>query len=36
MVEVVLPHLGEGIDKVTISFWHYEIGEQVKEGEDGF
>jgi len=34
MKEVVLPELGEGIEKASVSFWHKKEGESVKEGED--
>lgn len=34
MTKVVLPELGEGISKATISYWFYKIGEKVTEKED--
>jgi len=34
MAEVILPELGEGIDKATVSYWHFEVGQPVKEGDD--
>jgi pyruvate/2-oxoglutarate dehydrogenase complex dihydrolipoamide acyltransferase (E2) component len=34
MAEVVLPELGEGIEKATVSYWHFEVGQEVKEGDD--
>ena len=34
MSEVVLPELGEEIEKATVAFWHCQLGDQVKEGED--
>ena len=34
MTKVILPELGEGITKATVSYWHFEVGSQVKEGED--
>lgn len=34
MTKVVLPELGEGIEKATISYWHFEIGQEVKESDD--
>ncbi|MDD5292136.1 MAG: biotin attachment protein [Candidatus Omnitrophica bacterium] len=34
MAEVILPELGEGIDKATVSYWLFEVGQPVKEGED--
>ena len=34
MVKVVLPELGEGIDKATVSYWYYQEGEKVNEKDD--
>lgn len=34
MADVVLPALAEGVDKATVSFWHFERGEDVAEGDD--
>ncbi len=34
MVNVVLPELGEGIEEATISYWHFQAGDSVNEGED--
>lgn len=34
MVKVILPELGEGIDKATITYWYFQEGDHVKEGED--
>ncbi|MGE5308027.1 MAG: biotin/lipoyl-containing protein [Deltaproteobacteria bacterium] len=34
MTKVVLPELGEGIDKATVSFWFFKEGDTVKEKED--
>ncbi len=34
MNRVILPELGEGIEKATISYWHFEVGQQVNEGDD--
>ena len=34
MVKVYLPELGEGIEKATISYWYFQDGQEVKEGED--
>ena len=34
MKEVVLPGLAEGVNEATISFWHIEEGDAVKEGQD--
>ncbi len=34
MVKVVLPELGEGITKATVSYWFSKGGERVKEKDD--
>ncbi|MFC1674876.1 biotin/lipoyl-containing protein [Candidatus Omnitrophota bacterium] len=34
MSKVVLPELGEGIEKATVSFWYFKEGDQVKEKDD--
>ena len=34
MSKVILPNLGEGIEKAAVSYWHFEIGQEVKEGDD--
>lgn len=34
MYKVVLPELGEGIEKATVAFWHFNPGDKVKKGED--
>ncbi len=34
MVKVILPELGEGIDKATLTYWYFQEGDHVKEGED--
>ena len=34
MTKVVLPELGEGIDKATISYWYFKQGEKVGEKDD--
>jgi 2-oxoglutarate dehydrogenase E2 component (dihydrolipoamide succinyltransferase) len=34
MTDVKLPHLAEGVDKANVSYWHKQIGDAVKEGED--
>lgn len=34
MTKVVLPELGEGIEKATVSYWYFKEGEQVKEKDD--
>ena len=34
MAEVVLPELAEGVSEATVSYWHFEEGDRVEEGED--
>jgi pyruvate/2-oxoglutarate dehydrogenase complex dihydrolipoamide acyltransferase (E2) component len=34
MKKVVLPELGEGITKATVSFWFFKAGDTVKEHDD--
>ena len=34
MVEVIIPELGDGVEKAKISFWHYEEGDQVEKNAD--
>ena len=34
MVKVVLPELGEGIVKATVSYWFAKDGERIKEKDD--
>jgi len=34
MTKVVLPELGEGIEKATVSYWYFKAGEKVNEKDD--
>ena len=34
MTKVVLPELGEGIDKAVVSYWYFHEGEKVGEKND--
>jgi pyruvate dehydrogenase E2 component (dihydrolipoamide acetyltransferase) len=34
MINVVLPDLGEEVTEATVSYWHFEEGDKVGEGED--
>ena len=34
MVKVVLPELGEGITKATVSYWFYKDGDMVNQNDD--
>jgi 2-oxoglutarate dehydrogenase E2 component (dihydrolipoamide succinyltransferase) len=29
-----LPVLAEGVDKASVSYWHKNVGDAVKEGDD--
>jgi len=31
---VILPELGEGIEKATIACWHASVGDKVNEDDD--
>jgi 2-oxoglutarate dehydrogenase E2 component (dihydrolipoamide succinyltransferase) len=34
MTKVVLPELGEGIEKATVSYWFFKEGEKVNAKDD--
>lgn len=34
MTKVVLPELGEGIEKATVSYWYFQEGERVAKKDD--
>ena len=34
MPQVVLPELGEGIEKATVALWHNKEGDQVQADDD--
>ena len=34
MTKVILPELGEGIEKATVSYWYFQEGQKVSEKED--
>ena len=34
MTKVVLPELGQGIEKATVSYWYFKTGDKVKEKDD--
>lgn len=34
MTKVVLPQLGEGIEKATVSYWYFAVGDSVNEKDD--
>ena len=34
MTKVILPELGEGIEKATVSYWYFKAGDKVNEKDD--
>ena len=34
MRQFLLPDLGMDVEEATISFWHAEVGEHIKQGQD--
>lgn len=34
MFKVTLPELAEGVEEATVSYWHFEEGNKIGEGED--
>jgi len=34
MTKIVLPELGEGIEKAVVSYWYFKPGEKVNEKDD--
>lgn len=34
MADVILPELAEGVNKAIVTYWHFSVGDQVKEGND--
>lgn len=34
MTKVVLPELGAGIEKATVSYWYFQDGDKVTEKDD--
>lgn len=34
MTKVILPELGEGIQKAIVSYWYFKEGEKVNEKDD--
>lgn len=34
MVKVILNEISEGMSEATVSYWHFEEGDKVEEGED--
>ncbi|MBU0651041.1 lipoyl domain-containing protein [bacterium] len=33
-MKIIIPELGEGIEKVKIVFWHAEVGDAVNKDDD--
>ncbi|MBM3244444.1 MAG: hypothetical protein FJZ15_01455 [Candidatus Omnitrophica bacterium] len=33
-MDVILPALTEGVDKATVTYWYYKVGEKVNEKDD--
>ena len=34
MTKIILPQLSEGIQKATVSYWYFKVGEKVSEKDD--
>jgi pyruvate/2-oxoglutarate dehydrogenase complex dihydrolipoamide acyltransferase (E2) component len=34
MNKVILPELGEGIQKATVACWHFKVGDKVSQDDD--
>jgi 2-oxoglutarate dehydrogenase E2 component (dihydrolipoamide succinyltransferase) len=34
MTRILLPELGEGIEKATVSYWYFKEGDTVNEKDD--
>jgi 2-oxoglutarate dehydrogenase E2 component (dihydrolipoamide succinyltransferase) len=34
MTNVILPELGEGIEKATLSYWYFKVGDKVNEKDE--
>ncbi len=34
MTEIILPQLGEGIDKAVVACWHVKVGDSVVQVDD--
>jgi len=34
MIKVILPELGQGIEKATVSYWFFETSDKVSEKQD--
>ena len=34
MPQVILPELGEGIEKAMVAFWHCKVGDPIKKDDE--
>ena len=34
MTKIILPELSEGVQKATVSYWYFKVGEKVSEKVD--
>lgn len=34
MVKIILPELSAGVEKATVSYWYFKVGEKVNEMDD--
>ncbi len=34
MFKVTLPELAEGVGEATVSYWHFEEGDKIDQGQD--
>ncbi len=34
MPQVILPELGEGIEKAMVAFWHCKVGDSIKKDDE--
>ena len=34
MADVILPELAEGVDKAVVTYWHFNIGDEINKGDD--
>ncbi len=34
MSDIMLPSLAEGVNKASVTYWHKNVGDEVKAGDD--
>lgn len=34
MAKVTLPELGEDVKSAAVTYWHFEVGDKINEGDD--